>query len=334
MNRQIVLNERPVGFPTADTWHLLEVPEKKLREGEVNVKNIYASIDPTMRGWVSERKSYLPPVEIGAVMRALTVGEVVSTKHPGFQVGDYVHGPGGIQDFSISNGEIWRKIESTSIPLEKYLSILGMTGLTAYFGLLDIGKPKEGETILVSGAGGAVGSIVGQIGKIMGCRMVGIAGGAEKCKRLISHYGYDAAIDYKSENVWSALKKTCPEGIDIYFDNVGGEVLDMALAKLKLKGRIVLCGAISQYNADKNQGPANYMSLVINRGRMEGFLVMDYAKEYRKAATEIAGWMREGKLISDEHIEIGIENFFPAFQKLFTGNKRGKLILQINPPTS
>ncbi len=331
MNKQIILFKRPVGLPDPDTWQLVERELEQVRDGEILIQNIYASIDPAMRGWLNDRKSYLPPVELGDVMRAGTVGRVVESFNPLFITGDLVQGGGGIQQFIVSNDRGWKKVQSTQVPLEKYLSVLGLTGFTAYFGLLDIGKPKKGETILVSGAAGAVGSIVGQIGKIIGCKMVGIAGGPDKCKRILDEYQYDAAIDYKNEPVKSRLREVCPDGIDIYFDNVGGDILDVALANLKFKGRVVLCGGISQYNATGPiKGPANYLSLLSNRGRMEGFIVFDYIRDYPIATQALMNWMKEGKIISREHIEKGIENFYPAFLKLFSGENQGKLILQLN----
>ena len=331
INQQIILKQRPVGLPDDGTWQLIEVPVEPLLEGQILIENIYASIDPAMRGWINDRKSYIPPVPIGATMRAGTVGRVVASQNGKFAEGDFVQGGGGIQNYAVSDGRGWTKISKSTIPLQKYLSVLGLTGLTAYFGMFDIGSPKKGETILVSGAAGAVGSIVGQIGKICGCRMIGVAGGPEKCRRLLDDYQFDGVIDYKNESVRSRLKDLCPEGIDIYFDNVGGEMLDIALANLKFKGRVVICGAISQYNsATPIKGPSNYLSLLTNRGRMEGFIVFDYLKDYPIARQAIETWMHEGKIRSDEHIEKGIENFYPAFLKLFNGENQGKLILQLN----
>jgi NADPH-dependent curcumin reductase CurA len=329
-NKQIILAKRAIGIPAMDTWQInaAEVPSS-LSEGAFVVKNIYVSIDPAMRGWINDRKSYLPPVALGAVMRAGTVGEVVESKNAVFKEGDLVQGSGGVQQFTLTNGKGWHKIDSPHVALHKYLSVMGMTGYTAYFGLLDVGVPKEGETILVSGAAGAVGSIVGQIGKIKGCRVVGIAGGEDKCQDLISKYKYDAAIDYKSQNVAARIKECCPDGIDVYFDNVGGEILDFALARLNFKGRVVICGAISQYNATSVKGPSNYLSLLTNRGKMEGFIVFDFARRYPEAAKQLGVWIAAGKIYSEEQIEKGIENFYPTFLKLFSGENKGKLILQI-----
>ncbi|NND35117.1 MAG: NADP-dependent oxidoreductase [Saprospiraceae bacterium] len=330
-NKQLILTKRPLGVPDADTWHLNEADVPALEDGEFLVENVFVSIDPTMRGWINDRKSYMPPVALGEVMRAAgTVGKVLQSKHEDFLPGHYVLGSGGIQLYTISNGKGWHRVDPTLAPLHKYLSVLGMTGFTAYFGLLDVGQPKTGETILVSGAAGAVGSIVGQIGKIKGCRMIGIAGGEEKCRKLIETYQYDGAIDYKSQKVSTKIKELCPEGVDIYFDNVGGDILDAALARLNFKGRVVLCGGISQYNATSVKGPANYLSLLANRGRMEGFIVFDFARRYGEAAKQLAEWVAAGDIYSDEQIEKGIENFYPTFLKLFSGEKTGKLILQVN----
>jgi NADPH-dependent curcumin reductase CurA len=331
MNQQIILKERAVGLPNSDTWQLHDVPLEPIHEGQILVENIYASIDPAMRGWINDRKSYIAPVQIGDVMRTVTIGRVLESRNDRFAVGDFVKGGGGIQRYSISDGRGWTKVDPSAAPLPKYLSVLGLTGLTAYFGLLDIGRPKKGENILVSGAAGAVGSLIGQIGKIYGCKTIGIAGGPEKCRRLLDQYQFDEAIDYKNEQVRSRIKECCPEGIDIYFDNVGGDLLDIALTQLRFKGRVVLCGSISQYNVTTAvKGPTNYLSLLTNRGRMEGFIVFDYLKEYPVAIEALQEWMREGKIRSDEHIEKGIENFYPTFLKLFTGENQGKLILQLN----
>ncbi|MCB0847271.1 MAG: NADP-dependent oxidoreductase, partial [Bacteroidetes bacterium] len=300
-------------------------------KGEMLVKIIYVSLDPAMRGWMNDAKSYIPPVQIGAVMRAGTIGQVVSSDLEKFSPGDFVVGNMGVQQYALSDGKGVMKIQPGLAPLTAYLGVLGMTGITAYFGLLDICDPQPGETVVVSGAAGAVGSVVGQIAKIKGCRAVGIAGGAEKCKYLIEELGYDEAIDYKNEPLRAALKRTCPNGIDVYFDNVGGEMLDTVLTRINLKARISICGAISQYNSTEAvKGPANYLSLLVNRAKMEGFIVFDYAKRYMEAITQMAQWYSQGKLKSREQIEEGIENFPEVLLKLFSGEKKGKLILQVN----
>lgn len=331
MNKQFIFKKRPVGLPDADTWSLEtnEIPE--LQEGEVLIQNYYISLDPAMRGWMNDSKSYIPPIAIDDVMRAGSVGKVIkSNNHPTFKVGDCVTGWGGVQQFEVTKGERCYKVDEKLAPMQMYISTLGMPGMTAYFGILEVGKLKEGDVVLVSGAAGAVGSVVGQIAKIKGCRVVGIAGGKDKCDYLVNDLGFDAAIDYKSENIYTALKETCPEGIDVYFDNVGGEILNAALTKLRMHARIVICGAISQYNNTTDvQGPSNYMSLLVNRASMQGMVVMDYAKGYADAAKQMGQWMYEGKLKSTEDIYEGIENFPETFYRLFTGDKKGKLILKV-----
>ena len=329
-NKQIVLRKRPVGFPDPDTWSLEETDVPELQEDQILVEQYFVSMDPAMRGWLNNAKSYLPPVQIGDVMRAGSVGKIIDSRHKSHQVGDYVYGTGGVQQYVVSEGRGWHKVDPSLVPLPVYTSTLGMTGLTAYFGILDIGNIKAGETVLISGAAGAVGSVAGQIAKIKGCNVVGIAGGQQKCQYITSELGFDAAIDYKSENIYQALNQHCPKGIDVYFDNVGGVILDAALARIKRYARIVLCGAISQYNSTQAiQGPSNYLSLLINRGRMEGFIILDYVDRFNHGILEMAQWMQQGKLKSKEHIITGIDQFYDAFTRLFSGEKLGKLVLQV-----
>ena len=329
-NKQLILKKRPVGFPEADTWSLESTPIPDLKEGEILIRQHYISLDPAMRGWLNDARSYIPPVEIGAIMRAGSVGEVIQAhNHPKYKAGDFLSGWGGVQQYTITDGKGFFKVDPSIAPLPLYISTLGMPGMTAYFGILEVGKIKEGETVLVSGAAGAVGSIVGQIAKIKGCRVVGIAGGPEKCAYITNELGFDEAIDYKAEDVRKGIKRTCPKGIDVYFDNVGGEILDAALTRLRMHARIPICGAISQYNATTIKGPSNYLSLLVNRATMQGFVVMDYAKDYKKAAMEMGGWLMQGKLKSKEDIYEGIENFHDTFKRLFTGNKMGKLVLKV-----
>ncbi len=331
MNKQILLDSRPEGLPTSSTWKFqsVEIPEPK--DGEVLIRQHYISLDPAMRGWLRDVKSYIEPVAIGSVMRAGTVGEVIkANNHPKYKVGDFLSGWGGVQQYSLTDGKGYFKVDPTTAPLPKYIGVLGMPGMTAYFGILNVGELKSGDIVLVSGAAGAVGSLVGQIAKIKGCRVVGIAGGKDKCDYLVNELGFDAAIDYKTENIYSGLKKHCPEGIDVYFDNVGGEMLDAALAKLRMHGRIVICGAISQYNnTGKVQGPSNYMSLLVNRGTMRGMVVFDYVKQYGEAVADYSKWLQEGKIKTKEDIYEGIENFHETFLRLFSGEKLGKLILKV-----
>lgn len=331
MNKQLKLVKRPVGMPDADTWKLETNPIPEVGEGQILVKQHYVSLDPAMRGWMNDAKSYIPPVQIGEVMRAGTVGEVIAAKdHPKFKVGDYVTGWGGVQQYSLSDGASYYAVDPNLAPLTTYIGTLGMPGMTAYFGILEVGKIKEGETVLVSGAAGAVGAVVGQIAKIKGCQVIGIAGGPEKCKYLTDQLGFDGAIDYKSEDVKLALKRECPNGIDVYFDNVGGEILDIALTRIRMHARIVICGAISQYNNKTNvKGPSNYLSLLVNRATMQGMVVLDYAGDYGKAAAEMGKWIAEGKLKTKEDVYDGIENFYGTFTRLFTGEKMGKLVLKV-----
>jgi NADPH-dependent curcumin reductase len=332
LNRKFELAARPVGLPKRTDWTFQEEPVRDPVDGEILTKIVYISLDPAMRGWMNESRSYIAPVAIGEVMRALALGRVVSSRNPKFEAGDYVYGPLGVQQFATTNGSGLSKVDPQAVPLPVYLSALGMPGLTAYFGLLDIGHPQPGETVVVSGAAGAVGSVVGQIAKIKGCRAVGIAGGRDKC-RYISGLGFDAAIDYKSENVLHGLKQNCPKGVDIYFDNVGGEILEAALALLARFGRIAICGAISQYNnTTPIKGPSNYLSLLIHHGTMAGFVVTDYASRYREALRDLAEWVAAGKLKSREHIVEGIEKFPDALSMLFTGENHGKLILKVAEP--
>ena len=331
MNKQLKFVKRPTGEADASTWSLEINPIPELQDGEILVKQHYVSLDPAMRGWMNDSKSYIEPMALGSVMRAGAVGQVVAVNNnPNFKEGDYVAGFGGVQQYAVSDGKNSRKIDPKLSPLPTYLSTLGMTGMTAYFGILEVGKIKEGDVVVVSGAAGAVGSIVGQIAKIKGCKVVGIAGGADKCKYIFEELGFDGAIDYKNEDVRKRLTEECPEGIDVYFDNVGGDILDIALSKLRLHARIVICGAISQYNNKMAiKGPSNYLSLLVNRATMQGMVVFDYAAKYGEAAKAMGVWMAQGKLKSKEAIYEGIENFPQTYQRLFTGEKLGKLVLKV-----
>jgi NADPH-dependent curcumin reductase len=317
-------------MPKRSDWAYKEEPVRDPGEGELVVKVLYVSLDPAMRGWMNEGKSYIPPVGIGEVMRALALGRVLASRNSMFAVGDYVYGPLGVQEFALTNGNGLTKVDPSAAALPVYLSTLGMPGMTAYFGLLEVGQPKPGETVVVSGAAGAVGAVVGQIAHIKGCHVVGIAGGAQKCSYIVKELGFDAAIDYKAEDVRKALQKHCPKGIDIYFDNVGGDILDLVLTQLARSARILICGAISQYNnTTPIKGPSNYLSLLVNRASMRGFLVSDYASRYGEAAREMAGWLAAGKLKSREDIVEGLETFPETFLKLFKGENVGKLVLKI-----
>ena len=330
-NHQVRLAARPTGLPKPTDWQLTEEAVPEPNEGEILVQVQYISLDPAMRGWMNDARSYIRPVAIGEVMRAGAGGKVVKSRHPKFVEGDLVTGGFGVQEFAVSDGKGVNKVDTRFVPMTTYLGTLGMPGMSAYFGLLDVGKPQAGDTVVVSGAAGAVGSAVGQIAKIKGCRTVGIAGGPDKCKLLVDEFGFDAAIDYKHEDVKAALKQHCPNGIDVYFDNVGGEILDAALARLARGARIVICGAISQYNATQGmKGPANYMSLLVNRASMTGMVVFDYADRYGEAAKEMAGWIAAGKLKAKEDVVPGgIAAFHETLLKLFKGENTGKLVLAV-----
>jgi NADPH-dependent curcumin reductase len=329
-NRQYRLAARPVGLPKNSDWQVVEEPLPSPEQGEFVVKIEYISLDPAMRGWMNERRSYLPPVGIGDVMRAGTVGQVIDSRNDDYLIGDQVSGWFGVQQYARTDGRGVTKIDTRMAPLPVWLSVLGLPGLTAYFGLLDIGEAKEGDTVVVSAAAGAVGSVAGQIAKLKGCRVVGIAGGPMKCSYIVDELGFDAAIDYKSERVRPRLRELCPDRVNVYFDNVGGDILDDVLTVLARHARIVVCGAVSQYNrTGRMHGPSNYMTLLVDRARMEGFLVFDYAARYPEAVKQMAGWMAAGKLKSREDIVEGFDNFPPALRKLFRGANHGKLVVHV-----
>jgi NADPH-dependent curcumin reductase len=330
VNHQFRLAARPQAMVGREHFDYVEEPIPELADGQVLVRISYVSLDPAMRGWMTEGRSYIPPVQIGEVMRAGIVGSVVESKGEKLAAGDEVTGWLGVQEYAVCDENAVFKIDTSRAEPTKYLGALGMPGMTAYFGLLDVGAAKEGETVVVSGAAGAVGSVAGQIAKIKGCRVVGIAGGPDKCAWIVDELGFDAAIDYKREDVGEALRKHCPEGIDVYFDNVGGEILDAALARLARGARIVICGAISQYNnMTSMRGPANYMSLLVNRARMQGFVVMDYMSRYPEGMREMAAWIADSRLIAREDVVEGFESFPDALQKLFRGENVGKLVLKV-----
>ena len=331
VNRQFKLIARPAGAVKRSDFEFASSPVRDPAEGEVVIQLLYASLDPAMRGWMNDgRESYMPPVALGEVMRAIAVGRVIASKNAQFAVGDHVTGLLGLQDYAYSNGQGLNKVDPKLAPLPMYLGALGMPGLTAYFGLLDIGQPKAGETVVVSGAAGAVGALVGQIAKIKGARVVGIAGGADKVRYLVDELGFDAAIDYKKDDVAAALKTHCPNGVDVYFDNVGGDILDAVLLNLALHARIVICGAISQYNNTQAvKGPANYLSLLVKRATMKGLMVGDYYPRAMEAIKDMGSWIATGKLKTREDVVDGLENFPEAFQKLFSGQNNGKLVLKI-----
>jgi len=330
LNHQVRLAERPTGVPTASSWQFTEEPVSPPQPGQFVVAISHISIDPAMRGWMNPGPSYIEPVELGAVMRAGAVGRVIASEHPRFSVGDHVYGALGVQEFALTDGAGVTKVDPTLAPLPTYLGTLGLTGLTAYFGLLDVGRLREGDTVAVSGAAGAVGSVVGQIARIKGARAIGIAGGARKCAWIRDELGFDAAIDYRSEDVAKALRRHAPTGLDVYFDNVGGEILDAALTRLARGARIVICGAVSQYNAAKVHAPSNYLALLVQRASMTGMVVFDYANRYAEASAELARWLGEGRLISREDIVSGgVADFPDTLLKLFRGENTGKLVLAL-----
>jgi NADPH-dependent curcumin reductase len=332
-NRQYRLAARPVGLPKHSDWQLTTEPVAEPGDGQVLVKVLQLSLDPAMRGWMNEGRSYVAPVGIGEVMRAGGVGEVIASKSPAFAVGDHVTGMMGVQEYCLTEAKSLSKIDLRLGTLSQWLNVLGMPGMTGYFGLLDVGQAKAGDTVVVSGAAGAVGQTVGQVAKIKGCRAVGIAGGKAKCDFVVNELHYDACIDYKGGNLKDGLKEHCPKGVDVYFDNVGGEILDTVLTRINRGARIVICGAISQYNnTTPVKGPANYLSLLVNRARMQGMVVFDYADRYGLAVKDIAQWMREGKLVSREHVVPGIETFPDTLNKLFSGENFGKLVLKVADP--
>ncbi|KLN54893.1 NADP-dependent oxidoreductase [Variovorax paradoxus] len=339
VNHQVRLAKRPEGAATREHWQFTTEPVGEPADGGVLVKTLSLSLDPAMRGWLNDAKSYIAPVEIGAVMRAGGIGRVIASKNPDFAVGDTVYGTLGVQEYMlVPKEEIKRsglaKIDLRAGTIHQWLNVLGMPGMTGYFGLMDVGQPKAGETVVISGAAGAVGQTVGQLARIKGCRVVGIAGGQAKCDWVVKELGFDACIDYKAgaAAVRDGLKAHCPKGVDIYFDNVGGEILDAVLARLARKARVIICGAISQYNNANSMpaaGPRNYLSLLVNRARMEGIVVFDYADRFPIAVAELAGYLKDGRMKSKEDVVVGLDTFPEALNRLFSGENFGKLVLQV-----
>jgi NADPH-dependent curcumin reductase CurA len=331
INHQWRLAARPVGMIKESdfNWSEEDIPAPK--ENQVLVRNLYLSLDPANRGWVQEEGSYMAPIPLGAVMAGGTIGVVEESRHPNFQPGENVQGFLGWQEYAAADGSTLNKLPANpAIPLTAYMGLFGHIGLTAYFGLLDITHPKEGETLVVSAAAGAVGSIVGQIGKIKGCRVVGIAGSDEKCRWITEELGFDQAINYKKEKIREALKRACPNGVDIYFDNVGGEILSAALGLINMRARISICGMISQYNATTPApGPNNIINILTKRAKMEGFIVIDYMHRAHEAIPDLTKWYLEGRLKYRVEIVEGLENAPRAVNKLFDGSNQGKLIIKI-----
>src|SRR5882757_2929992 len=331
VNTQCRLAVRPVGLPKPTDWTYTEEPVPGPADGEFLVRVEYLSIDPAMRTWMNAGRSYVPPVEIGEVMRAAGIGRVIESRHADFAVGHEVYGVFGVQRYALSDGRGVTPVDTNLAPAPVHLGVLGYSGLTAYFGLLDVGKPEPGQTVVVSGAAGSVGNVVGQIARIKGCRAVGIAGGPDKCRWLVEELGFDAAIDYKAGELRSQLKESTPDRVDVFFDNVGGEVLDQVLPRLARGARVVLSGAVSQYNATEGmRGPANYMQLLVNRASMTGFVIFDYADRFGEGVSQLAQWLKSGELQSHEDVVQGdVEQFPDVLLRLFTGQSTGKLVLAL-----
>jgi NADPH-dependent curcumin reductase CurA len=330
-NAQYRLAARPDGLPKRADWLYTEEPVGAPEDGEFLVRVDYLSLDPAMRSWMNPGRSYVPPVEIGEVMRAAGIGTVTSSRHPGYVEGDAVYGTFGVQNYAISTGRGVSKVDLSLAPAPVHLGALGISGLTAYFGLLDVGKPQPGQTVVVSAAAGSVGTITGQIARITGCRVIGIAGGKEKCAHLVDDLRFDAAIDYREGDVRGQLRTHAPDGVDVFFDNVGGEILEAVLSRLARGARVVISGAVSQYNSGKHQGPANYMQLLVQRASMTGFVVFDYHSRYAEATAQLAEWIASGEIVTREHIvEGGISAFPEALLSLFAGENTGKFVLAVS----
>ncbi|MEE4201359.1 NADP-dependent oxidoreductase [Erythrobacter sp.] len=332
-NRQFILKRRPDGEPVPEDFALETETRPQIGDGQFLIRNHYASLDPAIRGWMDDRESYAPPIPLGEPVRATTIGVVEESRAKGFEEGMWVMGLNGIADYSVAEaGGFTQPIDADAVPsVTNYLSLFGAVGMTAYFGFLDVCEPKEGDTVLVTGAAGAVGSLVGQIAKIKGCTVIGIAGGPEKCARLTERYGYDSAIDYRGkdyEALVAAIGEAAPDGLDIIFENVGGDILDAGLMNLRLGARIGLCGLISEYNSPP-VGARNLWQLIVHRARIQGLLVPDYLPRFGEGAQAMGEWAAAGKLVVDEHIDEGIENAFDAFMRLFEGSNQGKMILKI-----
>ena len=330
-NRMVRLARRPRGMATRSDFTIEDGPVPEPGPGEFRVKIAYISLDPAMRGWMNDARSYVAPVKLGEVMRAGAAGIVEKSNNPAFAVGDAVQGAFGVQQYAVSNGERVIKVDTRQAPLERWVGGLGMPGWTAYFGLLDVGQPKTGETVVVSAASGAVGSVVGQIAKNKDCRVVGIAGGSEKCRYVIQELGFDACVDYKAGNLAQDLKAACPKGIDVNFENVGGEILDTVLSQMNVFGRIALCGLISGYNATEvPAGPKNIRAVLTQRLKMQGLIVFDWADRVPEAIAQLGQWHKEGRLkIREDVREGGVDAFPEVLNLLYTGGNFGKLVLKV-----
>lgn len=334
VNRRFLLRRRPQGEPVPEDFELVTEPLPELAEGQFLIRNHYASLDPAMRGWMDDADSYMPPIPLGAPVRASTIGVVEASKAEGFAPGQWVMGLNGIEDYSIGTvGGFTQPIDPGLVPsVTNYLSLFGAVGMTAYFGLFEVCEPKPGDTVLVSGAAGAVGSIVGQLAKIHGCRTIGIAGGAAKCARLTERYGFDVAIDYRGKDeaaLTAEIAAAAPNGVDVIFENVGGIILDAGLMNLNMHARVGLCGLISEYNSAEPVGARNLWRLIVKRASIRGLLVADYVARFGEGAAKMGEWAAQGKINIDEHVDEGIENAYPAFMRLFSGSNQGKMILKI-----
>ncbi|QGN54274.1 NADP-dependent oxidoreductase [Novosphingobium sp. Gsoil 351] len=333
-NRRFLLQRRPQGDPVAEDFALVEAPTPDLADGQFLIRNHYASLDPAMRGWMDDADSYMPPIPLGTPVRASTIGVVEASRADGFTPGQWVMGLNAIEEYSVGTvGGFTQPIDPAAVPsITNYLSLFGAVGMTAYFGLFEVCEPKPGETVLVTGAAGAVGSIVGQLAKIHGCRTVGIAGGADKCARLTDRYGFDAAIDYRGKDeaaLTAAIAQAAPDGVDVIFENVGGIILDAGLMNLNMGARVGLCGLISEYNSTAPVGARNLWRLIVKRASIRGLLVMDFVARFGEGAAQMGQWAAQGKLVVDEHVDEGIDNAYPAFMRLFAGSNQGKMILKL-----
>jgi NADPH-dependent curcumin reductase CurA len=334
VNRRFLLRRRPQGEPVPEDFELVTEALPELTEGQFLIRNHYASLDPAMRGWMDDADSYMPPIPLGAPVRASTIGVVEASKAEGFAPGQWVMGLNAIEDYSIGTvGGFTQPIDQGLVPsVTNYLSLFGAVGMTAYFGLFEVCEPKPGDTVLVSGAAGAVGSIVGQLAKIHGCKTIGIAGGAEKCRRLTERYGFDVAIDYRGKDeaaLTAEIAAAAPNGVDVIFENVGGIILDAGLANLAMNARVGLCGLISEYNTEEPVGARNLWRLIVKRASIRGLLVADYVARFGEGAAKMGEWAAQGKINIDEHVDEGIENAYSAFMRLFSGSNQGKMILKI-----
>lgn len=334
-NRRFLLTRRPNGEPVLEDFSLVTEPAPELADGQFLIRNHYASLDPAIRGWMDDAPSYMPPIPLGDPVRASTIGIVEASKAEGFAPGQWVMGLNGIEDYSVGTvGGFTQPIDASLVPsVTNYLSVLGAVGMTAYFGYIEVCEPKPGDVVLVTGAAGAVGSLVGQIAKIKGAsKVIGIAGGTEKCAKLMDRYGFDAAIDYRGKDVdalTAAIRAEAEDGVDIIFENVGGDILDAGLNNLRHGARVGLCGLISEYNSTQKIGARNIWQLIVHRASIRGLLVADYIDRFAEGSAEMAAWLQQGRLIADEHIDEGIENSFDAFMRLFAGSNQGKMILKI-----